>query len=127
MSNQSQIVAEFMAFLAIGFFLLVLSASFIGSQIKDISDDRDFSLIRDLGISIKAEIDIAANSISGYERNFTLAEDIEGIPYNITIAQNSLIVSTGNKELIFKIPNVQGSIKKGNNIIRNENGIANLN
>lgn len=125
--QKAQILAEFIAFLAIGFFLAVLFASIIGSQIKDINDRKEISLIRDFGISIKSEIDLAAQVNSGYERNFTVPNELDGVPFNISIVQSSLIVATGNKELVFKIPNANGNIKKGPNTVRNQNGAIYLN
>lgn len=125
--QKAQILAEFIAFLAIGFFLSVMFASIIGSQIKDINDRKEISLIRDFGISIKSEIDLAAQVTSGYERNFTVPNELDGVPYNISIVQSSLIVATGNKEIVFKIPNANGNIKKGPNTVRNQNGAIYLN
>ena len=127
MPKKAQIVMEFFAIVAIGLIMAILFASLIGYQITGISDDNEFKAINDLGVSTKNELDSAVTVLPGYERNFTLPDDLQGIPYNISNIQTSLIVSTGNKELVFKIPAVTGTIKKGSNIIRNENGAVYLN
>ncbi len=124
---KAQVIAEFGVFLALGFFLLLLFASIIGSEIVHVSNRREFAAIDDLGLAAKSEVDLAAQALPGYERSFDLPQDIDGIPYNITIIQNSLIVSTGHTEVEYRIPGVDGAIGKGTNRIRNENGKIKLN
>lgn len=125
--SKAQLIAEFGVFLAIGFFLLILFANLIGSEIVNINNKRESAAIEDIALMVKNEIDLSVQVLPGYKRSFTLPQDLDGIEYDIRIVQQSLIVSSGNKEIVYKIPKVDGAILKGTNVLENEHGTIKLN
>ena len=86
-------------------------------------------MINDLGRSIQIEISIASESYTGYSRVFKLPNKLDNqINYNINNKETFINISTNNfnEGFHFSIPEVEGEIIKGENLIRNVDGKISL-
>ena len=83
--------------------------------------------MQNVALSVRDEINLAAGSSEGYRRNFTIQENILGKDYFINVSEGIVYVSIGNKGFSYITANVNGSINKGVNSLKKENGTVYLN
>ena len=103
----------------VGFMLLVLLvfASYQSEKMSDLENEKEYTLIQDLGYKIEKEFDLASRLQDGYTRTFSLPEKLEGYNYSLQHNSNIVILSTENEEFFVTIPDVVGQLNKGNNTI----------
>ncbi len=124
---KAQISIEFIALMALAALMMIIFGSIASTQIKDVTSEHEFQMIKDLSYSITNELDLSARVHTGYERTFAVPLDLDGIPFNMTIINNQLVISTQRHEYSTSIPPVQGSLKMGTNLIMREAAIVCLN
>ena len=121
--KKSQVSMEFLFLIGFVFviaFGFILAASY---QLKEFSDDHERKLVDDFGNGLKAELSLASVVYDGYERNVVLPEKIsQEIDYTITMQNTGLAVTTEKYSYSAVIPKTTGSLAKGNNTIRKQNG-----
>ncbi len=125
--QKSQIAIEFIVVIVIVFtitFVFMLSAV---DSMQEISLYKEGRAVRDMARSLQEEVVFAATVEDGYFRNFTVPSTLQGIAYNISQSNNSLIVESTKASSIVRIPPVTGVITKGDNIIRKSGGDIYLN
>ena len=84
--------------------------------------DRERIIIQDFAYSVQNEFIMAAKSKSGYVRNFELPNKIEGINYDVSIMNSSLLfINSTNQYVSSRIPTTSGQIIFGQNVIKNIN------
>lgn len=112
------VLASFMLLVALGFFAVM------GSKILESREDADKKIAEDISNFAYREIEMAEAFNDGYERNFTMPLNINGLAYTINITSNrELIVNYSNYEYVRFLPsNVVGNLSTGYNIIRKVNG-----
>ncbi len=124
---RGQIVIEFsIMFAALGILSLIV-LQLIGLKIDEMNSESDMVMLNEYGRSIQNEIMMAYNSKPGYQRNFSVPDKINNRDYNISLVNSYLILSQDSRTVFFALPKVYGSIKKGDNLIRNENGRIEIN
>ena len=125
--KKSQTSMEFVFLIGIAF-MAVLVFTVVGyNKLKDISDEKEFVLVKDLAFKVQNEINLAANVDDGYRRDFTLPQKLDYVDYGITINNNTLIVESKNHEYVLLIPAVRGNITKGDDVICKNDGVIELN
>jgi len=119
---------EFVFLVGVAFTItLVLGVVFVVQQ-KEINSDREYVLLNDILLKTQGEILLASNIDDGYYREFTIPEKAEAIDYSLSISNNTfLVLVSGNHFFEERIPLVNGSIVKGKNIIRKDNGKIQIN
>ena len=97
----------------------------IGEKIRD----RNNLEIKELALTVQEEINLAASSTDGYERNFNIPDEIVNRDYEINITDGFVYVRTNDGEFALALPvqNVNGDVIKGNNFIRKRDGAVYLN
>lgn len=125
--KQAQTAIEFVFLVGLAFTIVIIFSVVSRNQISDLSDEKEFILVKDLAFKVQNEINLAARVEDGYSREFTIPQKLETIDYTISINDNVLIVETDNHDQVLIIPRVNGSVQKGTNIIRKIEGVIHLN
>ena len=124
---KAQVVMEFCVILAaIAIFCIIIIVA-LNYKFGEIRDESSYLKQRESLRKIHAEITLASVSRYGYIRNFTTPKDIDGSDYNLSIKGSYVVLSYASRQISFLIPNVSGDIKKGENMIKNEEGRIILN
>lgn len=118
---------EFMMFFGIAIILFIVFIGITSARGQIFSSDKEAEIAKDYAKIIQSEIIIASQVSDGYYREFYVKNQSDGIKMNITNRANRIYVSTKNHEINLKIPEVEGNIIYGKNIIRKENGKIYLN
>jgi uncharacterized protein (UPF0333 family) len=126
---RGQISLEFMIFISI-LLLITAVASFVAvtsyNSAFDENVDRD---ARTVVGTLATEINIAAEIGDGYSRNFSMPGTLYGyVNYNISVYGQRAYIDWMNNR--YSLPllsyNVSGLVKKGGNMVRNINGVINI-
>lgn len=125
--KRAQGVIEFMVIFGSILFFFILFFGVIQSNIEKKNAEKEATITQSVALGIKEEIKIAAGSSEGYFREFKTPLNILGRDYSINITNNFIYVSTENTGFSYKIPEVNGEIKKGVNNISKQNGTVYLN
>ena len=112
-----QVALEFVFLIAIAFAVSIIFMYALMGQAEELNDEQEFVAVQDISAKIQNELTIAAGAESGYERDFLLPDSIHTFSYNISIMNNTLIITTENKQFIRIIPTIEGNIKLGWNRI----------
>ncbi len=107
------------------FFVVFFAAIQENQNRKNIEKDRIY--LQNVAINVQKEISIASGSSDGYIREFTIPQTILGSDYFINNSQGYLQVELNNYWLVYDVQEVNGSVKKGTNIIKKENGTVFIN
>ena len=122
---KSQVSVEFMMIFAVFMIILTLVAWVSLSKTQEINTIRFNLEINGVLNDVSNKINIAHLEGSGYSINTTLPQDISGYDYTLDIDSNQILMTinalTYSHLLLTK--NVTGTFKKGNNMIRNKNGV----
>ncbi|MEM4260438.1 MAG: hypothetical protein QXG00_04335 [Candidatus Woesearchaeota archaeon] len=126
--RKAQFVIEYLSLIGMGIVIIGVVLVSGSSFLKDKQEEETYYLINDYGYSLQTEIMLALNSEPGYSRNITVPSTIGNrrkIQFTINNTDQFLIFNYSNDKFIqFLIPNMSGNkIKKGNNVIRNINGV----
>jgi hypothetical protein len=108
-----------------GTLMIILFMVVFSEMYQDNMKDKKAILARDFIYSVQNEFIMAAEATPGYARNFFLPEKLEGFDYEVYINGTILTIDYIDNILILPIPNVTGSIKKGDNaILKSEDKIC---
>ncbi len=124
---KAQIIIEFSIMFAALAMLSLIVLQLISLKTDELKSESDMATLEGYGRSIQNEIMMAYNSKPGYQRNFSVPDKINDRDYNISLSNNYLILTQGSRTVFFALPDVQGSIKKGYNLIKNEKGRVEVN
>lgn len=129
LAKKAQVVIEFMALTS--FLLLMFSILFISIQNSsyDKNEERKNLEIKQIAIIIQDEVNLASQSIDGYEREFRIPKDLSGTEYEIGIVDSLVFVKTSDEKHALTLPVLisTANITKGINIISKNNGEVKLN
>ena len=126
-SKRSQTGFEFLIISGAVFFFFTIFFIAINSNIEDKNREKENLIIRNLALSVQEEINLATKSSDGYSRTFSVPSLILGKNYDIEITDNSVYIKTDRNALSLQIGDVIGDIKRGDNLIKKENGDVKLN
>ena len=127
MKNKSQGGMEFLIISGAVLFLFVIFFVAIQTSTEGRNKEKELIIIQNLALSVQDEISLASESASGYQREFTIPQKISNQDYDITLVEGSVYIKTGRNALSLQVDEVIGQIKKGINIIKNEQGKIYLN
>lgn len=124
--RKSQVALEFMSLVIIAIiFSLIILVGF-AVVMNDTREDETNAEIKDFGFKLQRELILASEVHEGYSRNIFIPEFIGKHEYTITNNDRILIISKdeGDIDFPFPIPETNGTFVKGNNTIRNINGVV---
>ena len=126
-NKKAQGAIEFVILLAILLIFFVVFFSVIKINVEEKNLEKEKIIVQNIALSIQYEIDLATESSEGYYREFNVPENILGKDYLINLTESRVYVSLGKMGISYKVSKINGSIKKGTNIIKNQNETVVLN
>jgi hypothetical protein len=135
MKHNGQIAIEFLLLMGAAFFV-VLVLLIVGLSISEGNSRAEaYEEVDDLGRALQQEFLLAAQMENGYTRKINLPITLGGMDYNATIGiggsgnttNGYLILQYEVKEFYYIIPQVNGSISLGDNILRKNNDTLRIN
>ena len=128
-SKKAQVGMEFI--ILVGFMLVSFTIFFLILQenLSDKFSERQDKKVKVIAITVKNEIDLAFHSTDGYRREFSLAPDVYGKDYDISVNESIVYVVTvdGEHAISFAVKEVVGQIQRYDNVITKQNGKVLLN
>lgn len=125
--RRGQVAFEFVVLVAVLFTALMVFTSFVRDNFSDVRSDTDYFKLKDVALSVKAEINLAVALEDGYQRAFFVPLTIDGLEYNITKQDNALLFSSSSAEYSVSVPYYEGAVQKGNNLIKKTGGVVGVN
>lgn len=126
-TRQAQVAFEFVILVAILFTALIVFTSFVRDNFSDVQSDTDYFKLKDVALSVKAEISLAVALEDGYQRTFFIPLTIDGLEYNISRDNGFLLFASDGAEYTVSVPSYTGNLQKGNNVIRKVDGVVEVN
>ncbi|MBI5881392.1 hypothetical protein HZB90_04640 [archaeon] len=127
LTSKAQVAFEFVVLVSILFGVLLIFTSFVRDNFKEVQTDTDYFKLKDVAISVKSELNLAVALEDGYQRAFFIPLTIDGLEYNITRDNGYLMFASANAEYSVNVPPYTGTLQKGNNFIRKEDGVIEVN
>ena len=127
LSNKSQISMEFVILVGFTIVFVMVLIVFSLSQLNDIYINKESILVRDQALKLQDEFNLASIVEDGYSRNFTIPQKLDTLEFSITIAGKFLTVKSDKGLYTVRIPEVNGDLTNGNNVIRKIGGIIYIN
>ncbi len=127
MDTKAQGAMEFLILFGSVMFFFVAFLLVIQTNVYEKNLERQKILAQDLGLSVQNEISLAFESSDGYSREFFVPDTILGKNYEIEILDERVYIHGDKIGVSYKVFPVQGSIIKGVNLIKKEDGIVYLN
>jgi len=125
-NRKGQAAIEFIVLLVILFSVFMVYTISTRTKIDEIREKKEIILLDDVVRMSQQEILLAIKVEDGYHRVFELPESLEGINYTIGITGTAILANTEKHESAVIIPLVNGTLKKGENIITKENGVVKI-
>lgn len=127
LDKHAQIAIEFIIITGVVLFFFVGFMIIINNNISDAKKARENTFMKDLALSVRDEVGLAAHASNGYSRTFTVPASISGTDYEINITENVLQLKTTRNAIALVVENVTGNVNKGSNFIRKINNVVFLN
>ena len=123
---KAQVSVEFMMFLAFVLLMLCLASYASLTAGRDIGNDNEVTAARIITAAMAGEINIATEIGPGYSHRFVLPASLIGNNYTIDTNETGF-VNVKWKDKFYSLPvlsdNITGSVRTGQNVIRNLNGV----
>lgn len=124
---KSQIIIEFSLMLAAIALFSMLIMQLINIKMGDNLDESSYIKLQEYAKNIQSEFTLAYVSRDGYQRDFIIPNQINNKDFDINIQGKFLILNQSGRWVSLVIPNVNGTLKKGENTIINKNGYIKIN
>lgn len=130
--SRGQLSIEFILLMVMSFALLFTFAFAIMSVSTQKNEQRTFHEMNSLGLSLQNEFLLSSELEDGYVREIQVPLTMNGLDYTITngdsvSSEGYLEINFGNLGLTYNIPIINGTIHKGNNILKKKDGWLILN
>ena len=125
--KKAQVAFEFVVLVSMLFAALLIFTSFVRDNFTDVQSDTDYFRLKDVALSVKAEITMAVGLEDGYQRSFFIPLTIDGLEYNITNPNGELLFASAGAEYSVTVPPFSGTVQKGNNVLYKDDGIVEVN
>ena len=127
MGRRAQISLEFTFIIIILLFLTITFLVASGDKLSDFKSEKEIFLLKDIAATVRNEVQIAYAMDSGYVRAFQLPDTLEGDNYTVSIQNGFISAAVGNQIVEIAVQPVNGTLIKGDNIIRKVGGNVMLN
>ncbi|MEM3113482.1 MAG: LamG-like jellyroll fold domain-containing protein [Candidatus Pacearchaeota archaeon] len=123
---KGQSIIEFITLIGAMLFFFALIMLSINYQISDKRYEEEEITIRYIALSIQNELALGKQASDGYSRRFYIPEKINGEDYELIhdTQSNTISIRTERISTLYEVAQVSGSVFKGNNLIRKNNGIV---
>lgn len=124
---KAQVSIEFVIFVAVGFIILLIFIASSMARLNEFNSEKEFILLKDVAYKVQNEIVLASVVNDGFSRTFIIPDRLETISYNISISGRTIIAQSSNYDYVLQLPDVNGTLVKGNNTIKKIGGIVLIN
>ena len=124
---KAQVAFEFVILVAVLFTALIIFTVFVRDNFSEVQSDTDYFKLKDVALSVKAELNLAVALEDGYQRSFFVPLTLDGLEYNISRENGFLTFSSAETEYTVSLPPFSGDVTKGNNVIRKFDGQIEVN
>ena len=100
--KKAQGTIEFIVLFGAILFFFISFFAIIQGNIEDKNEDKEKILLQNTALSLRDEINLAAESSEGYFREFTLPENILGREYEINITDRFVYITTEKHGFSYK-------------------------
>ena len=119
---------EFFVLSGLAFFVSIIFTIYAIDELKSITSQREYNLLKDLGIALQKEALIASSVEDGYLRTFTIPQTLQAtLEYSIQMSNTSLSIESAKTAFTASIPQLQGNFSKGANKIEKRDGVVYVN
>jgi len=116
---RAQSSMEFFAFAGLAFITVIIFVALSANEIKEFHGNKEYLLIKDLGLKLQKEVAIAAAVEDGYRRSFSLPETLESsLGYSIDNTNSTVTINSSNTVFSAALQTIIGNFTKGTNTIR---------
>lgn len=131
MKRNAQVGIEFILLTIFSLFLLLVLLTSLSSVLTTKTKQKAYFEVNDIAISIQQEILLASELHDGYTREFYVPKTVRGLDFSLSLGNassgNHLKAAFENQETYYLLPPIIGSINKGDNVLRKEDGLLYLN
>jgi hypothetical protein len=127
LTSRAQVAFEFVVLVAVAFTALIVFTVFVRDNFSDVQSDTDYYKLKDVALSVRSEISLAASLEDGYQRAFFVPLTIDGLEYNISRENGYLTFASSGAEYVVSVPPYDGILQKGNNVIAKTDGAIGVN
>lgn len=125
---RAQSSMEFFALFGLALIAVIIFVGLSANEIKEFQDEKEYLLIKDLGMKLQKEIAIASSVEDGYRRSFTIPSTLEsGISYSINNSNSSITINSSKSAFSAALQPVVGNFTIGTNTIRKMGSIVYVN
>jgi len=122
-SREAQVAFEFSFMVLLAFIFLAVILVIVTFYLERSREQRVGSAMMDAATMVKRELLLATSVEDGYQRNFTLPPKLANTEYTVTNDASTLSLRTMDGQVYMHlIPNVTGSLVKGENRVRRIDG-----
>lgn len=126
--KKGQGAIEFMIIFGVILVFFVLFFAIIKGNHSDKNKEKIDTLLRNVALDLRDEINIAASASEGYTRNFTLPNNVLGNDYTVILTNFGDVYLTAEGYAVsYSASTINGQPVKGINQIRKEHGEVYLN
>lgn len=125
--KKGQVAMEFLVLVGIAFFTFLTLMGIIFYHTEKLREEKEKEDLVGLSLMVQNEINSASTVKDGYIRQFKLPESINNKEYTISEENNKIYFKTRKYEAHVAVPEYQGSLNIGTNIIKKAGGIVYLN
>jgi len=128
--QRGQIAMEFTLLIGVAMILLLGGLIIINAVTTNRTDEKTYKELDDLGKSIQDNLLLMTTLEDGFRENLEVPLTVNGRDYNITTGNISqsvgyMIIDFRGTEIYYPLPVIQGTLKKGNNLLQVINGTIN--
>ncbi len=129
MKCKCQSATEFLIFVGLAFIAAIFFAIASANEAKEFKDAKEFLLVKDLALNLQKEVIMAATAEDGYERSFTLPEELENtFDYLTGIENTTLTINSSKSVFSVAVPYTSGkNFTKGTNKVEKADGTVYIN
>jgi len=117
MRKHGQVAMEFVSVIGLVMIVVLILTGALYYLYSNYSEQRTMNEILDLGYSLQSELILAGQVEPGYIRTLIIPNQVNGESFTISQSSNDLVLGYKESDILFRIPSVSGSLKKGTNII----------
>jgi hypothetical protein len=120
---KAQVIAETLFVYAILFFFSMIMIVWIFDESSVMLEERKRAEINRISYDVANIINTAVVEGNGFSINFLVPYDVIGTNYSLYIDDSMLVAEWENRTLITELltSNISGTLKKGLNVVKNEN------
>lgn len=122
--SKAQISMEFLLLLSVGIAIAVVFTFVIATVTSQRQSEAQAEKLEEYAYHLQSEILVASQVKDGYHHTLYVPNLLEGADYTIEINQTELVLTLEPYSVSLNIPQINGTIVKGKNIIQKKSGMV---